>query len=180
MSTTKWILDADHCEIAFKVRHLMIAHVKGRFKKFDASIETKGDDFTTAVIRMSIDVASIDTGSEKRDEHLRSADFFDVAQHKEITFTSDSMSAPDAQGNSELSGNLTIKGITHPFTFKVQAGGTATDPSTKKEKAGFMVSGKFKRSDWDLHWDMPAGNSGLVIGQEIGILCDIEIIKAVE
>lgn len=88
---TKWTIDPAHSEIAFKVRHLMIAHVKGLFKTFDASIHTSGKDFTTAEIDLWIDTTSISTGDDKRDEHLKSAEFFDAKNYKEISFVSNTM-----------------------------------------------------------------------------------------
>lgn len=99
---TKWTIDQAHCEIGFRVRHLMIAYVKGTFKTFDASIYTTAKDFTTAEIDLWIDPSSIDTGDTKRDEHLKSADFLDVNNHKQITFTSSTIGKPDNDGNHEL------------------------------------------------------------------------------
>ena len=96
---TKWSIDQAHSEIAFKIRHLMIAHVKGAFKIFDASIYTVAKDFTTATIDLWIDPASITTGDVKRDEHLKGVDFFDVKNHKEITFTSATIGKADMNGN---------------------------------------------------------------------------------
>src|SRR5580765_4626288 len=92
---TKWSIDPAHSEISFKVRHLMIAHTKGTFKTFDASIYTTAKDFTTAEIDFWVDAASINTGDLKRDEHLKGADFFDVANHKQITFTSSTIGKAD-------------------------------------------------------------------------------------
>src|SRR5665811_1519970 len=96
---TKWSVDQAHCEIGFKVRHLMIAYVKGTFKTFDASIYTNADDFTTADIDLTIDPSSISTGDTKRDEHLKSPDFFDVAKHKQIIFTSSTIGKPGPDSN---------------------------------------------------------------------------------
>jgi polyisoprenoid-binding protein YceI len=108
---TKWVVDATHSEIGFKVRHLMIAHTKGFFKTFDANIYTTEKDFTTAEIDFWIDVASIYTGDEKRDEHLKSADFFDVKQHKQITFTCTSIEKAHEGKTHDMWGELTMKGI---------------------------------------------------------------------
>ena len=109
---TKWSLDQAHCVIGFRVKHLMIAHVKGTFKTFDASIYTTSNDFTTAEVSVWIDPSSIDTGDTKRDEHLKGADFFDVNNHKQITFNSSTIGKPDTDGNHELWGELTMMGIT--------------------------------------------------------------------
>ena len=119
---TKWSIDQTHSAIDFKVKHLMISNVKGAFKLFDASIYTTLKDFTTAEIDLWIDVASVTTGDAKRDEHLRGADFFDVQKHKQITFTSSTIGKSDKDGNRELWGELTMKGITKNIKLNVQFG----------------------------------------------------------
>jgi polyisoprenoid-binding protein YceI len=173
---TKWSVDQSHSEIAFKIRHMMIAHVKGSFKTFDASIYTTGKDFTTAQIDLWIDAASITTGDEKRDEHLKAADFFDVAKHKEITFTSSTIEPADADGNHVLWGELTMVGITKNVKLNVEFGGIVNDP-WGNEKAGFTVTGKFKRSDWELTWNNAMETGGLMVGDEVSIACEIELIN---
>lgn len=173
----KWSIDQSHSEITFKVRHLMIAHVKGAFKIFDASIYTTGKDFTTAQIDLWIDAASINTGDEKRDEHLKAADFFDIQKHKEITFTSSTIQKADASGNHELWGELTMVGITKNVKLNVEFGGIVTDP-WGNEKAGFTVTGKIKRSDWELTWNTAIETGGLMVGDEITISCEVELINA--
>jgi polyisoprenoid-binding protein YceI len=174
---TKWSVDQSHSEITFKVRHLMIAHVKGAFKTFDASIYTTEKDFTTAQIDLWIDTASISTGDEKRDEHLKGADFFDVEHHKQITFTSSTMQLPDKDGNQELWGELTIKGITKDVKLNAEFGGIVNDP-WGNEKAGFTITGKIKRSDWELTWNSAMETGGLMVGDEISISCEVELINA--
>jgi len=172
----KWSVDQSHSEIAFKIRHLMIAHVKGSFKTFDASIYTTGKDFTTAQIDLWIDPASITTGDEKRDEHLKAPDFFDVQKHKEITFTSSTIEAADADGTHVLWGELTMVGITKNVQLNVEFGGIIIDP-WGNEKAGFTITGKFKRSDWELTWNNTLEAGGLMVGDEIAINCEIELIN---
>src|SRR5580765_4096462 len=108
---TKWTIDPAHSEIAFRVKHLMITNVRGTFKEFDASIYTIGEDFMSAEIDFWLNPASITTGDEKRDAHLRSADFFDVENFKEINFTGNTYEKVDKAGHYELYGDLTIKGI---------------------------------------------------------------------
>ena len=171
---TKWSLDQAHSEIAFKVRHLMIAHVKGTFKTFDASIYTTAKDFTTATIDLWIDPSSITTGDEKRDEHLKGTDFFDVKNHKEITFTSSTIGKADSNGNHELWGELTMKGITKNLKLDVQFGGIANDP-WGNEKAGFTVAGKINRSDYGLAWNTATETGGVMISDEVTISCEVEL-----
>jgi polyisoprenoid-binding protein YceI len=174
---TKWSIDPLHSAIAFSVRHLMIANVKGAFKKFDVSVYTLSKDFTTAEIRLWIEVASLTTGDEKRDEHLQSIDFFNVPNHKQITFSSHSMGMADDKGNHELLGALTIKGITRNVKLSVQFGGIVIDP-LKNEKVGFSVTGKIKRSDWDLHWNKAIEIGGLMVSDDVVITCEVELINS--
>ncbi len=173
---TKWSLDLAHSEIGFRVKHLMIAHVKGTFKTFDASIYTASNDFTTAEVDLWIDPSSIDTGDTKRDEHLKSADFFDVNNHKQITFISSTIGKPDTDGNHELWGELTMLGVTKNLKLNAQFGGTIKDP-WGNEKAGFAISGKIKRSDWGLVWNAPVEAGGLLVSDEVSISCEIELIN---
>jgi len=173
---TKWSVDQAHTEIAFKVRHLMIAHVKGSFKTFDASIYTNGKDFTTAEIDLWIDPSSINTGDAKRDEHLKSADFFDAQNHKQITFTSSTIGNLDSDGNHELWGELTMIGVTKNVKLNVQFGGIIKDP-WGNEKSGFTVTGKINRSDWGLVWNATLETGGLMVSDEVTILCEVELIN---
>ena len=175
-SKSKWSIDQTHSEIAFKVRHLMIAHVKGKFKTFDASIYTEEKDFTTVEIDLWIYASSIDTGDAKRDEHLKSADFFDVESHKQITFVSSTIGNPDAEGNQALWGELTMRGITKNVKLDVQFGGIQKDP-WGNEKAGFTVTGKINRTEWELIWNSSLEAGGIMIGEDVTISCEIELLN---
>jgi polyisoprenoid-binding protein YceI len=174
---TKWLVDTAHSDITFKIRHLMIANVKGSFKIFDASIYTNGDDFTTAQIDLWIDVSSITTNDVKRDEHLKSDEFFDVQNHKQITFVSSGIEQTNENNTWRLWGNLTIKGIAKKITLDVEYGGLMKDP-WGNYKAGFSVTGAINRKDWDLTWNTGLDSGGVMLGDEIKITCDIELIKA--
>ncbi len=171
---TKWSIDPSHSEIAFKVRHLMIAHAKGSFNVFDASIYTNAKDFTTAEIDLWIDSSSITTGDEKRDAHLKSADFLDTEKHKQITFTSSTIGKADKNGVHELWGELTMLGITKNIKLEVEFGGVVKDP-WGNEKAGFTVTGKINRSDWGLVWNAPIEAGGLLVSNEVSISCEVEL-----
>jgi polyisoprenoid-binding protein YceI len=170
----KWSIDQAHSEIAFKVRHLMISHVKGTFKVFDASIYTTEKDFSTANIDLWIDAASITTGDEERDKHLAGAEFFDTEKHKQINFVSSTIGKKDADGKHELWGELTMKGITKNIKLSVQFGGIVDDP-WGNEKAGFSVEGTLNRSDWDLVWNTPMVVGGFLVGEEVTISCEMEL-----
>jgi polyisoprenoid-binding protein YceI len=174
---TNWLLDQAHSEIGFKIRHLMISNVKGTFKTFDANITTTLKDFTTAVIDLWIEVSSIDTGDEKRDEHLLSGDFFSVENFRQIQFKSDAIGQPDKDGNHELTGNLTIAGITQKVSLNVEFGGVAKDP-WGNEKAGFTVSGKINRKDWGLTWNTPLESGGILVSEDVSILCEVQLTNA--
>lgn len=171
---TKWSIDQAHSEITFKVRHLMIAHVKGAFKTFDGSIYTTGNDFTTAEIDIWIDVASIDTGDAKRDEHLRTLDFFDVANHKQINFVSSTIGKADENGNHELWGELTMIGVKQNIKLDVEFGGIVKDP-WGNERAGFTLTGKINRRDWGLVWNTTIEAGGVMVSEEVSISCEIEV-----
>jgi len=174
IAKTKWLVDQAHSEISFKVRHLMISHVKGTFKTFDASIYTTGKDFRTAEVDLWIEVSSINTGDEKRDEHLKSLDFFDVKKFKQITFISSTIEKSDADGNHELWGELTMMGITQNIKLNLQLGGLLNDP-WGNERAGFTVTGKINRSNWGLTWNSPIESGGLMVSDEIAISCEVEL-----
>lgn len=171
---TRWSIDQAHSEITFKVGHLMVAHVKGSFKKFDACIYTKQKDFITAEIDLVIDASSITTWDMKRNEHLKSVDFFDVENYKQISFVSNTIGKTDKDNNHELWGELTIKSITKNIKLNVQFGGIITDP-WGNAKAKFSVDGKINRSDWGLTWNTDKG--GFMIGEEILISCEVELIN---
>ena len=171
---TKWSINQSHSEIAFKVRHLMVSHVKGTFKTFDACVYTIAKDFTTANIDLKIDASSITTGDEKRDEYLKGVDFFDVKKHKHITFTACSIGKMVMKGTHELWGELTMKGITKLIKLDVEFGGIVNDP-LGNEKARFKATGKINRSHWGLTWNADIETGGFVVSEEITISCDVEL-----
>ena len=142
---TNWVLDPTHSEVNFKVKHLMIANVKGAFQKFNASIEAVGTDFANARVQATLDASSIFTNEENRDKHLRSADFFDVEKHPHLQFNGTEMKHVSGDDYT-LTGDLTIKGITKPVTLEVEFGGMNTDP-WGNEKLAFALSGHINRKD---------------------------------
>lgn len=173
---TKWNVDTSHSDIAFKVKHLMITNVKGVFKEFDASIYTTDEDFMTSEIDFWMNPASIDTGDAKRDEHLKGPDFFDVENHKVITFIGNTYKKAEKEDNFKLYGNLTIKGITKKIKLDVEFGGVMTDP-WGNEKAGFTIKGRINRQDWGLNWNEVLEAGGLLVSNEIRINCEIQLTK---
>lgn len=171
-----WIFDPAHTEIGFKVKHLMISSVKGYFKMFEANIVTTGTDFMSAEIDVSVDPSSVTTGNTDRDNHLKSADFFDVENHKQITFLANTYESVDNDGSYELYGDLTIKGITKRIKLDVEFGGVVTDP-WGSQKAGFTINGKINRKDWDLNWNSALEAGGVLVGDEVRISCEVELQK---
>src|SRR5580698_1064919 len=116
MATTKWVIDPTHSELGFKIKHLMISNVSGSFRDFQAEVETKGVDFSTAQINLTAAMESITTSNEQRDAHLKNADFFEADKFPELVFKSTKIEKKDS-GNFELHGDLTLKGITKPVTL---------------------------------------------------------------
>ena len=172
---TIWIIDPTHSEIAFKVKHLMISNVKGSFNEFSGQLVTDGDDFSTADISFKINPASINTGVSDRDTHLKSADFFDVENFKEITFTNEKITKI-GDDQFTLAGNLVIKNVSKQVKLDVEFGGLMTDP-WGNEKAGFTLSGKLNRKDFGLNWNAALEAGGVLVGDEIKLNIEIELLK---
>jgi polyisoprenoid-binding protein YceI len=172
----KWIIDPVHSEIGFKVKHLMITYVMGVFKEFDASIYTTGENFLTSEIDFWLNPASVDTGDPKRDEHLRSADFFDVENYKQISFTGNTYEQVDGDGSYTLYGDLTIKGIKKQVKLDVEFGGVMKDP-WGQEKAGLTINGKINRKDWGLNWNTALEAGGVLVSDDVRISCEVQLVK---
>lgn len=172
---TLWKIDPGHSEIQFKVKHLMITTVTGYFKKFDLTVETENDDFTTATkILFTADTSSIDTNNDQRDTHLKSGDFFDSESFGQLTFTGKKFS-----GSGEdytLTGDLNIRGVTKPVSLKVHFGGVVVDPYGQT-KAGFEVTGKISRKEFGLVWNAVTEAGQVVVSDDIRIVCEIQLIK---
>lgn len=174
MSTTKWVLDPMHSEVQFKVKHLVISTVSGSFKNFEGSLETENDDFSDAKVEFSLDVDSIDTTQPQRDEHLKSAEFFDAATHPKISFKSTSLTKDG--DDYKLKGDLTIKGVTKPVSFNVEHGGIAGD-FYGNTKAGFDVTGKINRKEFGLTWDGVTEAGSIVVGEDIKLIASVQFAK---
>jgi polyisoprenoid-binding protein YceI len=176
MATTKWVLDPAHSEVEFKVKHMMISTVTGKFSKFDASVETEDENFTTAKVTFTIDVDSISTNNEQRDGHLKSVDFFDTANFPKITFVATKYENEDNDGSYELYGDLTIRGITHNLKFDAEFGGVIKDP-WGNTRAGITVSGKINRKEFGLTWSGATESGSLIVSEDVRIHAALEFIK---
>jgi polyisoprenoid-binding protein YceI len=177
MATTKWVLDPTHSEVEFKIKHMMISTVTGNFKKFDATVETEGEDFTTAKVKFTVDVDSIDTKNEQRDGHLKSVDFFDTANFPEFTFVATKYENVDNDGSYEVYGDLTIRGITRNEKFDTEFGGVIKDP-WGNTRAGLTITGKINRKDFGLTWSGATETGSLIVSEDVKIHVALEFIKA--
>jgi polyisoprenoid-binding protein YceI len=169
---TKWNADLMHSKLTFSVTHMGISDVDGLFNKFQASATTNKADFSDAVFELSVDVPSINTQVEMRDNHLRSADFFEVETYPSMTFKSTSITKV-SKNKYKLTGNLTLRGITKPVTMDLWYRGTNVDDKTKKSTSGFQLTGIIKRSDFNVGTKFPAP----VLSDEVKIKADGEFIS---
>ena len=177
MSTTTWNVDPVHAEVGFAVRHLMIATVRGRFGKLSGSVVVDDDNPRNSKIDVTVDVASIDTRQEMRDNHLRSPDFFDVAKYPTMHFVSKRIEGDTAK-QFKIVGDLTIKDRTHQVTLDASLEGLVKDP-WGGERAGYSVTGKLNRSDFNLLWNQMLEAGGVAVGEEVKISIDVELVKQV-
>lgn len=175
METTKWLLDPAHSELTFKIKHLMISNVSGAFKNFTAKVTTEGTDFSKATINLIAEMNSISTNNEQRDAHLRTSDFFEVEKFPQLKFTSTGIEQTDDE-SFNLYGNLTLKGITKPVKLNMEFNGIMKDPHGQ-EKAGFLVSGKIKRSDWGININVPLEAGGLMLGEDVRIQSEVQFVR---
>ena len=170
-----WKPDPVHSEIQFKVRHLMVTNVTGYFRKFDLTVETETDDFnTTKTIEFTADIDSISTSNEQRDTHLKSDDFFNAEKFRQLKFTGKDFKINGDEAT--LEGDLTIRDVTKKIKLNVEYGGTVVDPYGQT-KAGFTVTGKVNRKDFNLMWDAVTEAGQVVVSNEIRIHCEIQLVK---
>ena len=172
---TTWSVDPAHSHVEFAVKHLMISTVKGRFGVVRGTVRSAGTDWAKGDAAIEIDADSIDTRESQRDAHLRSADFFDAATYPKITFRSTRIS--DAAGDRfKLIGDLTIHGVTREVALDVTSEGRGKDP-WGGERAGFSATTKIKRSEFGLTWNQALETGGFVVGDDIRIALDVELVK---
>ncbi|MDJ0952241.1 MAG: YceI family protein [Acidimicrobiia bacterium] len=173
-TTGTWSVDPTHTTVGFSARHLMAAKVRGSFKTFSGSI-TMSDSPESSSVSVSIDAASIDTGVEDRDNHLRSPDFLDVENYGSLEFVSTAV-RPVA-GGYEVDGTLTIRNTTRPVTLQMEYAGVMTDP-WGNEKAIFSASTTINREDFGLTWNAPLEAGGWLVGKEVQIDIEVQAAKA--
>jgi polyisoprenoid-binding protein YceI len=170
LSPGSWTVDPSHSEVGFVARHLMVSKVRGQFKQFEATVNV-GDSFDTSSVQATVQLASIDTGSADRDTHLKSADFFDTENHPAMTFASTSVSS------DKLVGDLTIKGVTKQVAFDLDFAGVSADP-WGGTRAGFEATTEINRKDFDLTWNVAVEGGGVLVGEKVKIVLDVQLVKA--
>lgn len=176
---TNWKVDGSHSKLGFSVTHLMVSETEGKFKVYEGTVSSKSEmDFTDAKIEFSIDVNSINTDDEKRDGHLKGADFFDVEKFPKMTFKATSMKVGKIKGTYDLEGDLTMRGVTKKVKLTaIGASKTVKDP-WGNTKYAFKITGKLNRVDYGLKWNAALEAGGVVVSEDVKINCTIELNKA--
>ena len=174
MAITKWAIDPTHSEIGFKVKHMMFTNVSGTFAAYDATITTEDDNFENANFEFSANIDSISTNNTDRDNHLKSADFFDADNFPKLTFKASSFTKDG--DDYEITGDLSIKEVTKPVKFPVEFSGLMKDP-WGNTKAGLNIYGKINRKDWGLNWNSALETGGVLVGEEVKLNIELQLIK---
>ncbi len=171
---SKFIIDSTHSEIGFKVKHMMFTNVSGKIDVYKATIEADNDALDNAIIKFEGDASTILTGNTDRDNHLKSDDFFDVENHPKISFESTKFN-PETQ----LEGNLEIKGVSNPVVLDVEFGGIGKDP-WGNTKLGMTLTGKINRKDWGLNWNSALETGGVLVSEEVRFNIELQFVKQLE
>jgi polyisoprenoid-binding protein YceI len=176
MARERWRFDPKHSVIGFRVRHLMIANVHGRFERWEGAIEIDRDEPERSRIELAIDASSIDTREPQRDAHLRSPEFLDVERFPEIRFACARIERTTLD-EYELAGDLTMRGVTRPVTLVVAQTGRIVDPDGY-DRAGFMVAGAISRKDFGLTWNTVLETGGVMVGDRVTFAIELEAVRA--
>lgn len=175
MALANYSIDVSHSSVGFAVRHMVVSKTRGRFTKFSGNFAFDAENPGVSHVEVTIDVGSIDTHDAQRDGHLKSADFFDAENHKEITFKSKRVEGTGA--DLKVIGDLTIRGVTHEVTLEVEYAGGGKDP-WGNERAGFAAKTSLNRKDYGLSWNAALETGGVLVGEKVEIELEIEAIKA--
>lgn len=175
MATSVWVLDPTHSEIGFKIKHLMITNVSGKFNSIEATIENEDDVFATSKIRFTAEANSIDTNNEDRDNHIKGTDFFDVVTYPTLTFVASGISH-EKEGNYKITGELTIKGHTKSILLDAEYSPPILDPWMNL-KTGLSITGKINRKDFGLGWNTTLETGGMLVGEEVSLIAEMEFVK---
>ncbi|MDQ8749852.1 YceI family protein [Elizabethkingia miricola] len=175
MAKSIWAIDPTHSEIGFKVKHMMFTNVSGKFEEIYVNLENEDDHFETSDITFSAEVNSVNTGNLDRDNHLRSADFFDAEHYPKITFKSTAVKKIN-EGEFQILGDLTIKNVTQSIALDAEYSGLMKDP-WGNTKTGLSINGKINRKDFGLTWNASLETGGVLVGEEIKLTAEIQLIK---
>ena len=173
-----WQIDYTHSEINFTVRHMMISKVNGRFTDWSGTIDFDPENLADTTVDVTVQLASVDTREQKRDDHLRSPDFFNVSDYPEMRFKSTGVEQDD-DDEGKLYGELTIRGITKPIVLDVEYAGQAQSP-WGTTSAGFSAEATINRKDWELTWNQALETGGVLVGEKIKIAIELELVQQVE
>jgi polyisoprenoid-binding protein YceI len=176
METNTWTLDTAHSGISFSVRHMVVAKVRGRFAHWSGQLVLDEADPSRSRVEVEVDTRSIDTGNPQRDEHLRSADFFDVEQFPSARFTSKRFEALSAD-RLRVVGDLSLHGVTREVTLQVERGGEAKDPWGNR-RAGFAATLSIARSDFGLAWNQVLETGGVLVGDRVDLEIDVQAVHS--
>jgi polyisoprenoid-binding protein YceI len=169
--------DPSHSSLAFSAKHMMIATVRGSFRDFDGQAEVEGNDPSTVKAEVIIKAASLESGAEDRDKHLRGADFFDVEKYPEIRFVNTAIK-PLGKDTYAVTGDLTIKDVTHPVELKATVSQPINDP-WGNERVGLSLEGEINRKDWGLNWNMVLEAGSVLVGETIKLNLDVVALRPV-
>ncbi|WP_058187600.1 YceI family protein [Terracidiphilus gabretensis] len=177
MSTTTWNLDPAHSTAEFKVRHMMISWVKGKFTGLTGTLALHDSDGSQHAVEATIDVATVTTGAADRDGHLKSADFFNVEQFPTITFKSTDVK-PAGKGEFSVTGDFTLHGITKPVTFDVEEFSDPAKDPWGNQRIGLIATTKINRKDFDLTYNAALETGGVLVGEDVTLTLDVQFVKA--
>ena len=175
MAQTNWAIDPTHSEIGFKVKHMMFTNVSGKFNTFEATISNEEAAFETSKINFTATIDSIDTNNTDRDNHLKSADFFDAENFPTLNFTATSIQKINAN-EFQINGDLTIKNVTKSVTLQAEYSGILKDP-WGNTKVGLSITGAINRKEFGLTWNAALETGGVLVGEEIKLLAEIQLIQ---
>jgi len=176
-TATPWTIDSDHSNVGFSVSHLMVSHVRGNFNKYAGVVDINDKEIAKSTVNVTIDAASINTNVEKRDEHLRSADFFDVTKYPTLTFVSKKWTKA-GKGGLKVTGDLTIHGITKTVVLNVAPFSKEIKDLWGNTRRGTSATATINRKDYGLVWNQALEAGGVAVGEEVTISLDVELVKS--
>ncbi len=173
-----WVIDPAHTTVGFSARHMGLSTVRGRFTRFNGTVEADPTDITTARARLEVDMDSIDTGQEQRDQHLKGPDFFDVDNHPTMVFVTKSITRTK-EDTYAVVGDLTVRGVTREVELTYEHAGEGTDPYGNRRLGG-SLTGTINRSEWGLRWNVPLDSGGWLVSDKIKLEIDLQVTAGAE